>query len=87
MQESPENGEPTPNWTAEESFLHYDTRPNPLKGYWMWDDLYYRSLSTNNFAKYEFMKTYQTMNGQAMEARGMEWVLVPHVKGYVDYGK
>lgn len=81
------SGQTTPNWTAEESFFNYDTRPNPLKGYWMWDDLYYRSLSTNNFAKYEFMKTYQTVNGPAMEARGMEWVLVPHAKGYVDYGK
>lgn len=81
------DGQTTPNWTADETFVNYDTRPNSLKGYWMWDDLYYRSLSANNFAKYDFLKTYQTMNGPAMEGRGMEWELVSHAKGYVDYSK
>ncbi|GEP97788.1 hypothetical protein CCY01nite_40480 [Chitinophaga cymbidii] len=81
------NGQAKPNFVEDESFQHYDNRPNSLKGYWMWDDLYYRSLSRNNFSKYDFLKTYESMNGQSMEAGGNEWTLVPHANGYIDYGR
>lgn len=81
------DGQAKPNFVEDESFQHYDNRPNSLKGYWMWDDLYYRSLSRNNFSRYDFLKTYESMNGQSMEAGGNEWTLVPHANGYIDYGR
>jgi|GEM_PF-2056482 len=38
----------------EETFTGYDTKANPLKNLWQWDDLYYRSLSANNFTGYSY---------------------------------
>lgn len=43
-------------YTAEEEFALYDDKANSLKELWPWDDLYYRSLSRNNFAKYAYKK-------------------------------
>ena len=49
--------------TTEELFSMYDNAPNPLKNsnFFLWDDLYYRTLSKNNFAKYSFVR-YDTSN-------------------------
>lgn len=41
-----------------EQFSGYDDKKNPLKGYGYWADLFYRSLSENNFSKYSY--SYQT---------------------------
>lgn len=43
-------------FSTQELFELYDTKTNPLMHLWLWDDLYYRTLSTNNFAKYTFQK-------------------------------
>ncbi|MBY0477166.1 MAG: hypothetical protein K2Q24_05940 [Chitinophagaceae bacterium] len=37
-----------------EEFEGYDNAANPLKSLWMWDDLFYRSLSSNNFSTYTY---------------------------------
>lgn len=37
-----------------EEFDEYDNAANPLYAMWLWDDLFYRSLSRNNFAKYTY---------------------------------
>jgi len=43
-------------YTIEEYFGMYDHTKNPLKHLWMWDDIYYRSLSANNFAEYTYQR-------------------------------
>ena len=75
-----------PSVIIEETFQNYDNRPNPLKGYWMWDDMYYRSLSVNNFAKYNMRKTIAngTLGGNS-EARETVWQLRLDAKGNVDF--
>ena len=42
--------------TTVEEFVKYDNAKNPLKQLWMWDDIYYRSLSANNFAEYSYVR-------------------------------
>lgn len=34
----------------------FDNTPNPLKGFGLWDDLLVRSLSTNNFTDFQYVK-------------------------------
>lgn len=65
--------------TAKETFGGYDDKPNPLRGVCLWEDLLYRTLSTNNFTTY----TYE--NGSNTESR--RWTLVYDSKGNVDYSK
>ena len=40
-----------------EIFTDYDNAPNPLKRLGIFDELFYRSLSQNNFRKYTFQRT------------------------------
>jgi hypothetical protein len=40
-----------------EMFEGYDNSANPLKNLWLWDDLFFRSLSSNNFTKCSSMET------------------------------
>lgn len=62
---------------TEELFGGYDDKPNPLKGQCLWQDLLYRTLSTNNFTTY----SYKTEG--ASESKS--WVLVYGDDGRVDY--
>lgn len=43
-------------YSTEERFSAYDQTSNPLKDLWLWDDLFYRSLSVNNFANYVYTR-------------------------------
>ncbi|SEK46419.1 hypothetical protein SAMN04488505_101248 [Chitinophaga rupis] len=49
----------------EETFTGYDNKPNPLKGLWLWDDLYYRTVSANNFSGYTYTQSI-LQNGQVV---------------------
>jgi hypothetical protein len=50
-------------YQEEETFTGYDNKPNPLKGLWLWDDLYYRTVSANNFSGYTYTQS-TLQNGQ-----------------------
>lgn len=65
--------------TTEETFGGYDDHPNPLKGMYIWSDLFYRSLSNNNFSTYHFTSK------DGWEDR--TWALAYNEKGEVDYSK
>lgn len=52
-------------YQEEETFTGYDNKPNPLKGLWLWDDLYYRTLSANNFSAYTYNQS-TLQNGQVV---------------------
>ena len=64
---------------GEETFGGYDNKPNPLKGLCLWQDYFYRSLSTNNFTTYTYTlgSTEETKN----------WTLFYDSNGNVDYSK
>jgi hypothetical protein len=49
-------------YTAVEELSMYDNAKNPLQRFWIWDDLYYRSVSANNFAKYNYVRYDQSNN-------------------------
>ncbi|MHA4809046.1 hypothetical protein ACX0G9_13110 [Flavitalea flava] len=36
------------------NFSGFDASDNPLKGFGLWEDLYYRSVSNNNFSTFEY---------------------------------
>lgn len=65
--------------TAKEVFGGYDDKPNPLRGVCLWEDLLYRTLSTNNFT------TYMYKNGSDFESRS--WTLIYDNEGNVDYSR
>ncbi|WP_188502963.1 hypothetical protein [Pontibacter amylolyticus] len=65
------------SYTTEEQFGGYDDKTNPLKGLGMWQDLFYRTLSTNNFTTYTFKR------GSNIE--GLSWVLQYDAEGNVDF--
>jgi major membrane immunogen (membrane-anchored lipoprotein) len=65
--------------TTEETFGGYDNKPNPLKGLCLWQDYYYRSLSSNNFTSYTYT------SGSTEETKN--WTLVYDINGNVDYSK
>jgi hypothetical protein len=64
---------------TEETFGGYDNKPNPLKGPCLWQDLLYRTLSTNNFTTY----SYRGSNGY----NTISYTLVYGANGNVDYSK
>lgn len=61
-----------------ENFSGFDAVANPLHGFGLWDDLLYRSLSTNNFSGYEYIQ------GTAGGRGTME--LTYTSDGKIDYG-
>jgi hypothetical protein len=63
--------------TAKEIFGGYDDKPNPLRGVCLWEDLLYRTLSTNNFTTYTYKR------GSDFESKN--WKLVYDNEGNVDY--
>ena len=68
------------NYTSEELFGGYDNKPNPLKGLCLWQDLFYRSLSNNNFTTYSY-----TQGSYYMESH--EWKLTYDQNGNADFSK
>jgi hypothetical protein len=58
------------NTTILETFSNYDQVSNPLKNFWMWDDIFYRTLSNNNFAKYNYARTVSD-NSQVQTAESI----------------
>jgi PBP1b-binding outer membrane lipoprotein LpoB len=65
--------------TAEEVFGGYDNKPNPLKGQTLWPDMFYRTLSTNNFTTYSYSK--------GIDWEDRSWILVYDSNGVVDFSK
>lgn len=47
---------PSLAYTMEEFFTGYDNTANPLKQYWLWEDIFLRSLSANNYSGYSYKK-------------------------------
>lgn len=81
-------GKVTGNVTAmeDEEFGGYDNKPNPLKRYFLWDDLYLRSLSANNFTTFKY--TYVNVSANTPpEVYQLKWTLVYDSNGKVDYSK
>ena len=66
-----------------ETFSSYDTKPNTLKALWLWDDLYYRSVSANNFAAY----TYKKLDTQSnlIDAAEISWNLRYDAEGNITF--
>ncbi|MEO5941805.1 MAG: hypothetical protein ABIP30_10515 [Ferruginibacter sp.] len=71
--------------TTEEFFSGYDNTANPLKGPVLWEDLLYRSLSSNNFNTYEYIEK---------DAAGIEdwheYIHIPlgyDINGHVNFAK
>jgi hypothetical protein len=73
----------TLQYSTTETFSLYDTKPNPLKALWFWDDLYYRTLSVNNFSKYTYNKLDAAQN--LVAAFEKTWNLSYDVKGNVTF--
>jgi hypothetical protein len=59
--------------TTLELFSEYDAAPNPTKGLRIFDEVFYRSLSKNNFRKY----SYEGRNsaGYVFATRNSSWEL------------
>jgi hypothetical protein len=72
--------------TTQETFGNYDSSTNPLKGFGIWDETFYRSLTKNNFRSYHF----ETRNvpGNYIEQRGdFKFNLQYDSNGVVDFAK
>ncbi|RPD39006.1 hypothetical protein [Chitinophaga barathri] len=65
-----------------ETFEGYDNKTNPLKNLWLWDETFYRSLSNNNFTKYESA----SMNNGSLSRSSSSWTLVYDKQGNVQFG-
>lgn len=50
--------------TVIEKFSNYDNAPNPLRGLFIFDETFLRSLSTNNFMRYERVETINSNQNQ-----------------------
>jgi hypothetical protein len=70
-------------FTTEETFTSYDNKPNPLKSLWLWDDLYYRSLSSNNFSSYTY-KRFDAQNNLT-DSTHKTWNLQYDEKGNISF--
>lgn len=70
-------------FSTEEEFSSFDNKPNPLKALWLWDDLYYRSLSANNFSTYT-IKRFDAQNNLTDSTRRV-WNLQYDGKGNISY--
>lgn len=57
--------------TTLEKFGGYDTAPNPNRNLGIFDELFYRSLSRNNFKEYSF--TFRNSNGIVTSKRQSTW--------------
>ena len=57
--------------TTLELFSEYDTAPNPTKGLRIFDEVFYRSLSKNNFRKYSYER--RNSSGYVNETRNRSW--------------
>lgn len=66
-------------YSTEETFSAFDTKANPLKALWLWDDLYYRTLSANNFSIYTYKKFDAQKN--LIDAAEQSWNLQYDVNG------
>ena len=60
--------------TTLELFEDYDSAPNPTKPLMIFDKIFYRSLSYNNFRKYSFEK--RESSGIVVARTNRSWVLV-----------
>jgi len=72
--------------TTQETFGNYDRSTNPLKGFGIWDETFYRSLTKNNFKSYHF----ETRNvpGNYIEQTGdFKFHLQYNSNGVVDFAK
>lgn len=71
-----------------ETFEGYDNSANPLKQLWLWDDLFYRSLSNNNFTKFSFMETQLDASGTliATNRSTAAWTFKYDNKGRIQLG-
>jgi len=68
------------------TFSGYDNKPNPFKGLWMWEDLYYRSLSANNFAAYSYeQQTIQDQQVIAVTTQQTNLTLYYNSNGTLDW--
>ena len=57
-----------------ETFGDYDTAQNPIRGLFMFDDTFYRSLSENNFRTYRRQEK-DMPNGTLYDIQAIDWVL------------
>lgn len=53
-----------------ETFENFDNAPNPLKRMIIFDDIFYRALSKNNFTTYTYKETDE--NGRAITSRSVK---------------
>ena len=70
-------------YSTEEIFGSYDNKSNPLKALWLWDDIYYRSLSSNNFSTYTY-KRFDAQNN-LIDSTYKTWNLQYDEKGNVSF--
>lgn len=72
--------------TMQEKFRNYDSSPNPLRGFGLWDETFYRSLTKNNFRSYNFEK--RNVPGNYIEQTGdFKFNLYYDNEGAVDFAK
>lgn len=70
--------------TTTETLSGYDTKANGLKSYGIWNDIYVRSLSKNNFNKYE---SVTLQGGTPLSTSSSTFTIVYKSNGEVDYSK
>ena len=72
--------------TTQENFGNYDSSPNPLTGFGIWDETFYRSLTKNNFRSYHFEK--RNVPGNYIEQTAdFKFNLQYDSNGVVDFAK
>jgi hypothetical protein len=76
----------TLDYTAEEIFSDYDNSPNILKAYYMWEDIFLRTLSKNNFRSYSYKKISVT-SGLTQEQQQLWWTYAYDSNGRIDFSK
>lgn len=64
-------------------FEDYDNAPNPTRGLIFFDEIFHRSLSSNNFRKYSFRK--YDGEGQIISAQNKTWTFQYDEKGMPIY--
>ena len=73
-------------YISEERLGNYDSTRNPLKGYWLWDQCLYGSLSENNFRTYTYYKT-DVQTGGIIQTASKNLILYYDSNGIVDFSK
>jgi hypothetical protein len=72
--------------TTQERFGNYDSSTNPLKGFGMWNETFYRSLTKNNFRSYHYES--RNVPGNYIEQTGdFKFDLQYDSNGMVDFAK